>query len=213
MGKIFLDLDGPVLDNRQKYFNIYCDLLKDKVGELLDNESYWALKRNKTPERKILEGILSGPEIERYESERLKRIEVIDYLKQDKLQPLIVDTIRQWKQHHNIYLVTIRKNRKTLLQQLEFFGLSDLFEQVFSEDNNVGDWTVKARLLKNEITDPRDCVIIGDTEADVEAGKNLGIRTIGVACGIRSHEFLRALQPDFIYDFSKDVRIDLLLKR
>lgn len=213
MGKIFLDLDGPILDNREKYYNIYRDLLGSRLSGLLDKQEYWTLKRKKTPERKILEGIVPLAEIDNYEKERLRRIEVFEYLKQDKLQPAIIDTICQWKKHHHIYLVTIRKNRQTLIQQLEHFGLFGLFDYVFSEDNNIGDWTVKVNLLRNEISDPLNCVIIGDTEADIDAGKHLGIKTVGVTCGIRSCEFLTALHPDYIHEFGKDVRIDLLLKQ
>jgi phosphoglycolate phosphatase len=43
-------------------------------------------------------------------------------------------------------------------------------------------------------------MIIGDTESDVKAGQILGLRTVAVTCGIRTKEFLQALNPDHIID-------------
>ena len=37
--------------------------------------------------------------------------------------------------------------------------------------------------------------MIGDTEADIMAGQALGVDTVAVTCGIRSHSYLKAFQP------------------
>jgi len=213
MAKIFFDLDGPILDNRTKYHRIYSDLLKGFSIRLLDEERYWHTKRNKTPERKILEGLADDAWISEYEKKRLTNIESLDYLEMDRLQPGIIATLSRWKTRHRIFLVTMRRNRNTLMQQLQRFQLSRFFEDIFNEDNNAGDWRIKESLISSEISDPSECVIIGDTEADIETGKKLGICTVAVTCGIRSHEFLALLQPDFIFEFVKDVDIDLLLRK
>jgi len=41
--------------------------------------------------------------------------------------------------------------------------------------------------------------MIGDTEADVLAGKAMSIPTIAVTCGIRSYNYLQKLQPTRIH--------------
>jgi phosphoglycolate phosphatase-like HAD superfamily hydrolase len=43
-----------------------------------------------------------------------------------------------------------------------------------------------------------DFVVVGDTEADISAGKELGITTVVVTSGNRSREFLEALEPNFL---------------
>jgi phosphoglycolate phosphatase-like HAD superfamily hydrolase len=40
--------------------------------------------------------------------------------------------------------------------------------------------------------------MIGDTEADVISGKQLGMRTFAVTSGIRDQAFLADLEPDYI---------------
>lgn len=48
---------------------------------------------------------------------------------------------------------------------------------------------------------PRDAVMIGDTEVDIEAGKRAGMRTIGVTWGLRRRhpELLVNAKPDLIW--------------
>jgi phosphoglycolate phosphatase-like HAD superfamily hydrolase len=43
-------------------------------------------------------------------------------------------------------------------------------------------------------------LIIGDTEADIIAGKQLGLRTFAVTSGIRNAAFLKAIEPDYVID-------------
>jgi phosphoglycolate phosphatase len=47
-------------------------------------------------------------------------------------------------------------------------------------------------------TTQHQCWIIGDTEADVLAGQALGLSTVAVTCGIRSHSYLKRLEPTTI---------------
>jgi phosphoglycolate phosphatase-like HAD superfamily hydrolase len=41
--------------------------------------------------------------------------------------------------------------------------------------------------------------MVGDTEADVLAGQQLGIPTIALTCGIRSRSYLQRLEPTRIH--------------
>ena len=43
---------------------------------------------------------------------------------------------------------------------------------------------------------PEECVIIGDSEVDIQTGKNAGMYTVGVLWGFRSREKLEICQPD-----------------
>lgn len=213
MGKIFLDFDGPVLDNREKYYYIYKSLLNGIQHQLLSEEQYWNVKRRKVPERKILEGLISIEQIAQYEQQRLESIELFDYLKMDSLQPDIMDTLSRWAASHDIFLVTLRKKRESLIQQLNYFGLTPFFKKILNENNNTGEWQVKEKLIRAEVANPDECAMIGDTEVDIATGKHFRIKTIAVTSGIRSHEFLAALQPDYLFEHIKDIDIDLILPR
>lgn len=51
----------------------------------------------------------------------------------------------------------------------------------------------------------KDVVIIGDTPADVECGRHLGVRTIAVATGTYGTEALHACEPDHLFEDLSDV--------
>lgn len=44
-----------------------------------------------------------------------------------------------------------------------------------------------------------DTVMIGDSEADILAGKNAGVRTVGVTWGMSNLATMKKLQPDYIF--------------
>jgi phosphoglycolate phosphatase-like HAD superfamily hydrolase len=87
--------------------------------------------------------------------------------------------------------------------KLEAAGLRDFFSfGAFSDDCETredifrsGAAEVKRRLRH----DARLC-IVGDTPADIEAAKALGLPVIAVATGIYSREQLQAYKPDVCVD-------------
>ncbi|MBR9976272.1 MAG: HAD hydrolase-like protein [Bacteroidetes bacterium] len=46
----------------------------------------------------------------------------------------------------------------------------------------------------------KDIVIIGDTPHDIDCGRHLNVRSIGVATGGHSHELLAQHSPDYLFD-------------
>ena len=47
---------------------------------------------------------------------------------------------------------------------------------------------------------PDDCLFIGDSAADVEAGKRAGVKVCAVSYGYGNHAQMRSLQPDYWID-------------
>jgi phosphoglycolate phosphatase-like HAD superfamily hydrolase len=45
-----------------------------------------------------------------------------------------------------------------------------------------------------------ECVVVGDSVADIKAGKNAGIKTVAVLSGIFSREELESEKPDLIIE-------------
>jgi phosphoglycolate phosphatase-like HAD superfamily hydrolase len=63
-----------------------------------------------------------------------------------------------------------------------------------------------------ELPPAADLWMVGDTEADMMAAKNHGVKAIGVLCGIRDRAQLSLYQPDLILsDLSEAV--DLILSQ
>jgi len=46
----------------------------------------------------------------------------------------------------------------------------------------------------------RECIFVGDSQADIRAGKAAGVRTVAVATGVSARGELEAESPDFTFD-------------
>ena len=97
--QVFLDLDGPILCNRRKYHRIYSDLLEGE--QILDEATYWELKRNWVPEGDILRRTqIPEDRIEAYQARRPEVIEPFDYLLLDRLQDRVLGVLDEWRLQH-----------------------------------------------------------------------------------------------------------------
>ena len=47
---------------------------------------------------------------------------------------------------------------------------------------------------------PGECILVGDSQVDIIAGRAAGVRTVAVATGVTHLEALAAESPDFIFD-------------
>jgi phosphoglycolate phosphatase-like HAD superfamily hydrolase len=195
--KIFLDLDGTILDVKHKCYRLYVNLLSHGGFNTVDIATYWKMKRNKVSEKEIASKTTT-PMFARYYIERfMSLIETMDYLTLDSVFDSVYETLDKWFSDHNLYLVTLRQNGFNLNCQLSFFDLHKYFKHIY----NVGEIGVKKEyLIKHEVSDQTNCVIIGDTEADIEAGKILGIKTVAVTSGVREKYLLEKICPDILVE-------------
>lgn len=87
-------------------------------------------------------------------------------------------------------------------------GLMPLFKGLYGGDTNFPkkpDPTVVHHLLQSFGATPDRTVIIGDSQVDMETGKNAGILTCGVTYGFRPREELVGSQPDYLIDQPGDL--------
>jgi phosphoglycolate phosphatase len=197
---IFFDFDGPIVDNRYKYHALHCDVLAELgCAAHWDLEAYWEAKRSRTSEWEILRSIGAFELAQEYEKRRLARIEDPRYVGLDRPWPGITQHLTSLARDFDLCLLSLRKRQSELSNQLRSLGLGHIFSQVLCENANDGSVEVKVRLAR-ELTSGREdqCCFVGDTELDVQAGKALGIVTIGVSSGIRSLADLKAAQPDLL---------------
>lgn len=196
---VFLDLDGTLVEVSRKYYAVYRDILKRHGYNTLGIQSYWEMKRDGTSNRKILLHSNCGLSEEDYKIEFTELIEKNGYLRFDVLKAGARSTLEQLSGFGELVLVTMRKNRDALLKELEQLRIIDFFIKVVNDD--LGDdtkaWEKKEKLFKEHIVG-KQAFVIGDSEAEIKAGKNLGYKTIAVSNGIRTVQILRGLEPDYI---------------
>ena len=197
---LFFDLDGPLLDVSPRYVALHDALLGPAA---LAGPIYWERKRAACPEETILGdlGIRDpAPLIQR----RLERIETPEYLALDRVWPWTRATLTRLESAGPFVMVTARACRPLLLEQLDRLGLSTFFEEILSTPAGRRVDEQKAELIRDYLTqhrlEPAGHWMIGDTEADVGAGRLVGLRTVAVLSGIRNRELLLRANPNYLLD-------------
>ncbi len=84
-----------------------------------------------------------------------------------------------------------------ILREIDEYGLNGVFEKVVSEVHE------KAEAVR-EIVQAYDLaadasIFIGDSDYEIEVGRNAGILSAGVCWGAYTEERLKAAQPDYIF--------------
>jgi len=205
---IFFDLDGPILDVSERYYKVYSDILSQNGFKTLSKSEYWNAKREKISEHDILKRSLAGPLIEQYLHEWKLIIESDPYLMYDKLQNGAVEVLETLSNNNELVLITLRTQPQQLHKQLENFNLKKYFSAVLSSsEETIPRLEIKYSLIKNflNIQKIQDCIIIGDTETDITAGKYLGFKTIAVQNGIRSLRILKEANPTLLINSINEI--------
>lgn len=201
---LYLDLDGTLLDVADRYWNVHVDTMADLGCAPVERARYWASKRRGLPESEIVRAaVVDRAAMDRYLETRDIRLETARYLAFDR--PVVPDldgVLAMLADRFAVSLVTLRKDRCLLNDQLHRLGLQSKFVSVLSpragRERTSRDARLKAALLRDHHAPAGDDMIVGDTEADVHAGRELGIRTCGVLSGLRDEASLLALKPDRI---------------
>jgi phosphoglycolate phosphatase-like HAD superfamily hydrolase len=195
--QIFLDLDGPLLNGKERHYFCYRSILERFGFKPIGIDEYWETKRALVNRRDLLK--MSGAEViyDDFLAAWLLMIESPDVLVLDKVQEGAVDCLRSWKaQGIGLTLVTMRKNRQAVEEQLTRLKLRPLLDAVLVCDHaDGGDGKADAvrsmfqgKLIKEHT------LWIGDTEADWEAAKSLGYGVVLLSNGLRNEAYLRSLQ-------------------
>jgi phosphoglycolate phosphatase len=197
---IIFDLDGTLLDIRQRFHRLHSDCLAQLHGTPLPPEEYWTLKQAKTSEGDILKINHNENLLPAYEKMRKEQIESVDYLQYDDFWDGMTLYLHSLGEKFNLAIATLRNDPATLDWQVEHLGLHDFFPTILfpipGELSTVRYETKVAMVSRFFGSKPLSGWFIGDTEVDVLAGKALGLKTCAVAFGLRNEDVMSALEPD-----------------
>jgi pyrophosphatase PpaX len=126
--------------------------------------------------------------------------------------PNTISTLQKLKAAGLKLAAVSTRSNVTLTKTLESAGIARFFDTIIS-----GDDTEKQKpnpmplflALERLQIPPAEAIMIGDTDGDIQAGKNAGVRTIGVTFGFRGPQIAED-KPDFVVnDISEILEICL----
>lgn len=206
--QIYLDLDGPILDVSRRYYAIYSDLLNRAGYRPLDQASYWSLKRLSFQESAIVGHSCPSGFVEDYLVERQNLIEDPAYLSLDNPHSGVLQHLENWRETHELTLVTLRRNYQSLVSQLDFVGIRRLLADVLVGSIGCPGWRAKKERIETSLRDANNALVIGDTETDVLAAHALELPSVAVTCGIRTRRLLAHLAPNLLVRDLGELHID-----
>ena len=197
---IIFDLDGTLSDSREGIFNAYdfaCERLKiDKPGA----ETLKTLIG--PPLQKGFETVfgLTGPENDNA-VKVFREYYATKGLFENTLYNGMLQLLDQLVRAGASLYVATSKYDTYARQVLRYFSIEGYFTDVSGADYSglhASKTDLVATLLRrNNIRDPLEVVIIGDTGYDIDAAAEFGIDSIGVTYGFSSNEEIASFSPDY----------------
>lgn len=207
---IVLDFDGTVVDFSERSYRCYQYCLQRMgIPIPLDFTAYWNRKRARTSMHDILGPYASR--LDEYHALWMEQIENPFFLKFDQLFPETQCWLEKARETYDLFLITRRQFWERLLHEMESLGIRDIFSRIL-----VASGTGKSK--DSELQAQSDYASlsliawIGDTEDDRVAARNLSIPFLFVASGVRDRNSILPYQPDFVFDFLRDIDLRFFLR-
>ena len=176
--KIYIDLDGTVVDVYDRYCGILNEYLAPQ-GLSIPREDYIRMRHDGVNE-KDMPHLLLGREadFEDYHQFKHQRLESPQWLATDR----IIGDVNLLKDYPcKFVLITQRNNKENALTQIANLGLDKVFDEIVVVKPLAGG-NSKAEYLRDKTT-PYDC-IIGDSKTELECARILGIKGCFVPTGL-----------------------------
>lgn len=183
--KIAFDLDGTLLDSRNRHQLVMKDVLKNHhldlaVSDLVDFKSY-----GKNNMDWLLSNDVSESDAKEINKEWISLIENENYLKNDVLYPGAMDLLEELSEENDLFLITARSNKTNAFKQIKNLGIAQYFTDVDVVPSNTETSTLKTERLRERKV---NC-FVGDTESDYKAALIAGCEFKAVSYGFRNEKF------------------------
>lgn len=179
--RIFLDLDGTLLDIRQRLYQVFCTLTQT---EDMTFEKYWHMRLSGMRQDDVLKHVGICDKVHKAEfRERWKEeIESVQALSYDIPQQGADGLLRDISVQCDVYLWTNRRSREGVKWQLDRLGWSE----VFSELLVTGQQCSKQEMLIPKLMDASHPLVVSDDIADCMAAVQNKCTCIFVNSGMYS---------------------------
>lgn len=189
---IFLDFNGTILDDLDLCFNLLNEMLYEKERITVDLKRYKEIFDFPI----INYYVKAGFDFSKYTFEELANYFIIEYrnrtLTETKIFEDVPYFVKSLKAAGYKIVICSASQKLMLLDQLKYFGIDELFDDVIALDNHYA--ASKLELAKLYVEKHKihleQSYFIGDTTHDAEVGEECGLNVILVERGHQSKDVL-----------------------
>jgi HAD superfamily hydrolase (TIGR01509 family) len=196
---ILFDLDGTILDTTPAYLSA-AETAFQATGQPPPPPERILLIPKRLEQRQPITDIVTI-DTKKFLDVFLKTFYAIAPAK-TKPMPNVTAVLEELSGKAKLSVITMRfMPKKVVQQELKQHGLDHYFTQIVTALDTVKPKPSPEALIQagDAMAVPMcDCVIVGDSVVDVQAGKAAGVKTVAVLSGLYTREELAVAKPDFI---------------
>jgi phosphoglycolate phosphatase len=198
---LLFDVDGTLLDVREKYWAAHCFLAQELREEAGNRAFFWAMKRRRSPLFQLLSGWRRSS-ISAYGKRWPATVEMPQFTALDSPFPGTKEVLSALRRDSSLIAISMRRNARPLQDSLSSHGIGRLFDGVLIRGlNGPSSGLDKAGLLQSSA-----CAslpfrwVIGDSDDDVQLARGIGCKSLAVLSGLRDLPYLMLLEPDGVIE-------------
>ncbi len=190
---IIFDFDGTLVDVNKRYYMSFKEPLERRGIKCLSQGEILSLRRKGLSSREIFTKMIKDPE--ECLVDRNNIIESRRLLGHDRLIPGVRETLNSLRKRGVIIvLATTRKDKDFLDDFLNKESLKfDMILTKENDENSVLELKKKMYMKALQKFKPDEGFVVSDCRVDLEAGKVLGLKTIGVLTGLENEKLLKTV--------------------
>ncbi|HEX7358545.1 MAG TPA: HAD-IA family hydrolase [Ignavibacteriaceae bacterium] len=204
------DLDGTLVDSSKTIYNSTVYSL-NKLGIKFNiSEAEFALKIGQHFVDIFNAFDTDVPDFEKFIT--IYKINYFEQMEHSEMYNGVEQTLNALKDRDIKISLLTTKIQDQAEKILEYFNLTKYFDLIMGRRDGIKHKPSPEPLLKicDDLNiDIKNTLMVGDTELDIQCGKNAGSYTCGVLYGYRTKELLEIENPDFIVEEIKNI-IDLV---
>lgn len=200
------DLDGTLVDSNKTIFEATAHSLVKLGIDFNVDEDLFALKIGKHF-NDIFEAFnINVPDFDQFIA--IYKENYFEQIQYSSLYTGVEETLSELKNRGIKISLLTTKAQDQAERIIDHFNLSKYFNLIMGRRDGIAHKPSPEplQMICKEISvDLNNTVIVGDTELDIQCGKNAGSFTCGVSYGYRTKELLEIEKPDFIVESIKQI--------
>ena len=188
---IIFDWSGTISDDFKPVYEAIMIVMEKMISKNISKEEF--RKEFELPPLKFWQKYI--PNIDLDEEHKLF-LDAIHKVDPPTIYPTIKEVLENLKSKElKLFVISSHPHEKLMIEAVGY-GITDLFDEIrggiYDKVKSIEDITTKNKLTKNETA------YVGDMIYDIEAGKEVGVKTVAVTYGYQDKDKLATMNPDYI---------------